>query len=112
MTTHDSRAERFAAQVDQQVPMSSSILNWEWEVEFYSQHSFIHPPYQLSQALFSRAHNQRHEAILDEPTIPPETEYLIVGPFADMTHVFTAALDQRQHRLLHSEGLYQLYQLY
>jgi len=110
-TTSDFSVERFAVLVDQQVPVDSNILNWEWEVEFYSRHSFVHPPYQLSQALWDQMFNQGHEAILNQSRIPPEIKYLIVGPFNDRTQVFTSALEQRRYRLLGNEGPYYLYQL-
>lgn len=111
-TTNDACVERFATLVDQQVPVSADILNWEWDVEFYSRHSFVHPPYQLSQALFGQIFDRRHDAILDEPRIPPGIEYLIVGPFSSQTQLFTSALEQRQYRLLGNEGQYYLYRLY
>ena len=50
--------------------------------------------------------------ILEDPRIPAEIDYLIVGPFATQTQVFVSALAQRNHRLLVSEGSYQLFQLY
>ena len=112
MAPDDSSIERFAALVDQQVPASSKILNWEWEVEFHSRHSFVHPPYQLSQVLFDEIFNRRQAAILDELSIPPEIEYLIVGPFSTRTQVFASALEKRRYRLLSNEGPYYLYQLY
>lgn len=107
----DVSTQRFAVQVDQLVPAQANILNWEWEIEFYSQHSFIHPPFRLFPALLDQIYNQRHSAILEEPRIPLEANYLVVGPFTSQIHVFDAALMQRNHRLLISEGMYQLYQL-
>jgi 4-amino-4-deoxy-L-arabinose transferase-like glycosyltransferase len=111
-TTSNVNAARFAALVDQHVPATASILNWEWEIEFYSQHFFLHPPNRLFPALLDQLYNGRHSPILDEPRIPLEVDYLIVGPFATDTQVFASALAQRPHDLLVSEGPYQLYQFH
>jgi hypothetical protein len=110
-TTNDNSAEKFAALVEQRVPADSNVLNWEWEIEFYSRRSFTHPPYLLFPALIDQVYNQRNSPILEEPRLPPAIDYLIVGPFATETQVFTSALAQRGHQLLVSEGPYQLYQL-
>jgi hypothetical protein len=110
-TTNDNSAEKFAALVEQRVPADSNVLNWEWEIEFYSRRSFTHPPYLLFPALIDQVYNQRNSPILEEPRLPPAIDYLIVGPFATETQVFNSALTQRGHQLLASEGPYQLYQL-
>jgi 4-amino-4-deoxy-L-arabinose transferase-like glycosyltransferase len=111
VTTHDTSAERFAALVDQVTPPGSIVLNWEWEVEFYSQRSFLHPPSQLHRALIDYFYNQRYSPILDDPRFPAEADYLITGPYAVETQMFTAALAQQRPHLLVSEGPYRLYQL-
>jgi 4-amino-4-deoxy-L-arabinose transferase-like glycosyltransferase len=111
VTTHDASAERFAALVEQMTPPGSTVLNWEWEIEFYSQRSFLHPPSQLHRALLDYFYNQRYSSILDEPRFPEEADYLITGPFASQTQLFTAAVAQQHPQLLVSEGPYQLYQL-
>jgi hypothetical protein len=110
-TTHDNSAERFATLIEQKVSVDSNVLNWEWEIEFYSRRSFIHPPYRLFPAMIDQVYNQRNALILEEPRLPPTVDYVIVGPFATETHVFTSALSQRGHRLVVTEGPYQLYEL-
>lgn len=110
-TTHDNSAARFATLVDEQTAPGSDVLNWEWEIEFYSQRPFRHPPYELFPAMIDQVYNQRTSPLLEEPRLPEEIEYVIVGPFADEIEVFDAALEQRPHRLILSEGPYQLYQL-
>jgi 4-amino-4-deoxy-L-arabinose transferase-like glycosyltransferase len=112
VTTNDRSAEQFAALVDQTVPSSANVLNWEWEIEFYSNRSFVHPPYRLFPAMIDQVYNQRYDPLLDQPRIPPQTHYLIIGPFASQTNVFTSALERQHHALLVCEGPYQLYQTY
>jgi hypothetical protein len=108
LTTNDSSAAQFAARLDETVPEDSEILNWEWEIEFYSNSKFIHPPFRLFPALLD-ALNHRYDAILDQTRIPSEVKYLVVGPFGHP--VFDPALEQRDHRLLVNIGPYTLYQL-
>jgi hypothetical protein len=109
LTTNDTSAQQFATQLDQIVPAGSEVLNWEWEIEFYSDSKFIHPPFRLFPALLD-ALDQRYDAILDQPRIPAGVEYVVVGPFGHW--VFDDTLAEQDHRLLVNEGEYSLYQLY
>jgi 4-amino-4-deoxy-L-arabinose transferase-like glycosyltransferase len=110
-TTNDLSASRFAQLLDQQIPADANVLNWEWEIEFYSRQKFIHPPNTLFIAMVDEVYNHHHASVLDEPRLPSEADYLIVGPFAKYVQAFNAALAQRPHRLVVTEGPYQLYQL-
>jgi 4-amino-4-deoxy-L-arabinose transferase-like glycosyltransferase len=109
LTTNDTSAEQFAIQLDNTVPPDAEVLNWEWEIEFYSRSKFVHPPFRLFPALLD-ALDQRYDPILDQPCIPSGTKYLVVGPFGHP--VFDSTLEQRRHRLLVNEGPYYLYQFY
>lgn len=111
LTTSNSSVVRFADLVDEYVPEEASIGNWEWEVEFYSERTFVHPPYRLFAAQVDAVYNQRFSPMLDQPAIPDAAEYLIIGPFADQTLTFSEDLEQRSHHLLAREGPYRLYQL-
>ncbi|MEM8531190.1 MAG: hypothetical protein AAGF95_10135 [Chloroflexota bacterium] len=111
LTTDDPSAVRFAGLVDEYVPEDAFIGNWEWEVEFYSERTFVHPPYRLFAAQVDAVYNQRFSPMLDQPAIPDTAEYLIIGPVADQTLTFIDELEQRPHHLLAREGPYRLYQL-
>jgi 4-amino-4-deoxy-L-arabinose transferase-like glycosyltransferase len=107
LTTNDTSAERFAATLDEMVPTGSEVMNWEWEVEFFSQSKFVHPPNRLFPALLD-ALDERIDPIIYQPRVPTDIEYLVIGPFGYW--VFEAALKQRPNRLLANVGEYYLYQ--
>jgi hypothetical protein len=109
--TDDTSAMQFAALIDKQVPMDASILDWEFEVEFYSRHTFVHPPANLFAALIDQTYNDRSAPILEQRRIPEGINYVIVGPFAGQTGVFLSELAQRNYRVVAIVGPYQLYGL-
>jgi hypothetical protein len=78
-------------------------------VEFFSQSKFVHPPNLLFPAMLD-ALDERNHAIIYQPRVPADIEYLVIGPFGYW--VFESALKQRQHRLLTNIGEYYLYQFY
>jgi 4-amino-4-deoxy-L-arabinose transferase-like glycosyltransferase len=110
-TADDQSAARFSEIVDLQVPAGARVMNWEWELEFYTQRPMIHPPHRLFAALIDQTYNLRGDPVLDQPRIPADIDYLIVGPFADQTQVFATELAARRHQLVGSEGPYRLYLL-
>lgn len=111
-TLNDSSAKKFALLLDQQAPAGTRILNWEWEIEFYSRHTFVHPPHRLFSALVDQVYNQYEAPLLAEPRIDSGIEYLVIGPFASQVQVFSAELSERPHYLLATEGPYQLYRFH
>jgi 4-amino-4-deoxy-L-arabinose transferase-like glycosyltransferase len=110
-TVNDQSAHDFAAMIDQQIPASASIYSWEWEIDFYSDHEYTHPSYDLFSALFDQLYNGRYAPILDEQRIPDDVDYLVVGPFATPIGVFVSELEQRPHHLVLQVGDYSLYAL-
>jgi 4-amino-4-deoxy-L-arabinose transferase-like glycosyltransferase len=107
LTTNDTSAERFAAVLDEMVPAGSKVMTWEWEVEFFSQSKFVHPPNRLFPAMLD-ALDERIDPIIYQPRVPPDVKYLVIGPFGYW--VFESALKQRPYRLLTNIGEYHLYQ--
>ena len=69
LTTTHPTAKQFASDLDRVLPMSEQVLNWEWEIEFYSERSFAHPAYQLFPALVDQVYNHYHDPILDKTRI-------------------------------------------
>lgn len=110
-TTNDTDASDFAAALDEKVPQGQEVLNWEWEVEFYSHSDFVNPPYRLFSALVDEEYNQRTDSILEQSCIPDDIQYLVVGPFATQIDVFDEEMTTRNPKPLVSVGPYTLYQL-
>jgi hypothetical protein len=111
LTGDDNSASVFAARIDQTVPPGEPVLNWEWEIEFFTARNFIHPSYFLFPAMVDSVYNEVYDSLLDAPRIPPDVEYVIVGPFAQTVQAFTEELAEQEHEVIIQEGPYQLYRL-
>ena len=106
--TNNNDAQQFATLVDNKVPAGSEVLNWEWEIEFYSHSDFIHPNYMLFPALIDHTYNKIDSPILQNPRIPVGVHYLITGPFSSQNGVFTEEMSQRETTSLGQVGDYSL----
>ena len=109
--TSDNSACQFAQMLDSQLPLDAHFLNWEWELEFYSSRTFIHPDFRLFPALIDATYNGQHATILDAPRIPATATYVVVGPFASQTRVFDLELTMRSAQLIADVGPYHLYEI-
>lgn len=107
--THDHSANEFAQVVDQIVPTNEYIMNWDWEVEFYSQQNFIHPDFRLFPAMLDVFYNQVEAPILTEQRVPDGVHYVVVGPFSNGLAVYTHELEQRHGFVVRRVGDYTLY---
>ncbi|HMN60610.1 MAG TPA: glycosyltransferase family 39 protein [Anaerolinea sp.] len=108
----DQHAITFGQQVDQKVPAGELVMNWEWEIEFFSQSTYVHPDYQLFPAMIDQTYNQVDAPILDEPRIPAGVHYVVTGPFAIQTRVFEAELAARGAECILQMDAYRLYFLH
>jgi 4-amino-4-deoxy-L-arabinose transferase-like glycosyltransferase len=106
--THDTDAAHFAAAVDRLVPADATILSWEYELEFYGQHGYVHPPTSAFDAYY--AASLRGEPLpLQRPCGAAETAYIVVGPFGALMPLFACTLAEQPYALVYSEGPYRLY---
>ena len=106
--TNNNDAQQFATLVDNKVPAGSEVLNWEWEIEFYSHSSFIHPNYILFPALIDYTYNKVDSPVLENRRIPDGVHYLIIGPFSSQNGVFTEEMSRRVTTSLGQVGDYSL----
>jgi hypothetical protein len=111
LSSDNSSVRVFADTIDQLVPADEQVLNWEWEVEFFTERNFIHPPYILFPAMVDSVYNSVNDPMLTEARIPPDIDYVVVGPFAEPVQAFTDELAARDHEVIIQEGPYQLYRL-
>ncbi len=111
LNTNDTSAQEFAALIENHVPPEKEIINWEWEIEFFSNRTFLHPPYALFPAMFDHAYNQRPHAILNDPRVPEGVEFLIVGPAATNLQLFREVFAQQPHQIVAQIDDYTLYRL-
>ena len=111
LTADDDSAERLARHLDTGVPAAAMVVNWEWELDFLAERRFHRPPALLFGAMVDQVYNQRHHPVLEQPRLPPDAGYLVVGPFAAQTRAFERDLQAREHREIAVEGPYRLYAL-
>ncbi len=112
LTNYDDTPRRFAQVVDQIVPAGENVLNWEWEVEFYSRSSFSHPDFRLLSAMIDSIYNKHWGALLGEPRISAGTRYVIVGPFSTLVKTFDEELAEKDAEAVGQVGAYTLYEIH
>jgi 4-amino-4-deoxy-L-arabinose transferase-like glycosyltransferase len=111
-TADDTNAIQFVNLIDQKIPKNAKVFGWEWELYFYTDRELYHPPFILFPTMIDQVYNGRNNnPILQQPRIPADTDYLIIGPFASDTQVFTAELNKYQNKLIFNVGPYYLYKL-
>jgi hypothetical protein len=111
LMVRDDSAPKMASLIDKIIPNTDYVLNWEWEVEFYSNTSFAHPPFRLFPALIDEVYNEKSCQILKQPRIPSDAKYLLIGPFAEQTKVFNKELSLIPNQIIKQVGPYKLYKL-
>ncbi len=112
MLSGDDRSPQLlAAYLDARVPQHELIESWEWEIDFFTNHRYHHPPMSALDAMV------RHE-FLDEPystdaydVLASHPEYLIVGKFAKWTGIYPAQFLDEKCTLIVSIGEYDLYRI-
>ncbi len=110
-TTQNYDAEIFATMVDEQFSPDVKILNWEWEVDFYSTHKFVRPSALIFAAKINQVYNQISNPLLEQPQISDDIQYVIVGPFTESITLFDNDLQRLPHQLVFEKGPYKLYKL-
>ncbi|MFW6116644.1 MAG: glycosyltransferase family 39 protein [bacterium] len=107
----DSGLQEFAEYLNTHVPTDVLIESWEWEVDLLTDHTYHHPPYEVTNAFT--------EHIWYGTSIPPglynplafRPAYLIVGRFAKWTGIYSATLSEQDCILVASIGEYDLYKV-
>lgn len=111
LITPDSDAEAISDYVDDNIPTDAIIETWEWELTVLSDHWQYHLPHQryLFEAIRQFSHEQRLLMTLDYDPLQADPDYLIVGPFATFTNIYTPDLETHFEHVT-SMGEYHLYE--
>ncbi len=107
----DSGLREMAHYLNTNVPDDVVIESWEWEVDLLTDHTYHHPPYEVTNAYT--------EQIWYGVPVPPNTYdlqafrpvYLIVGPFAKWTGLYPQEFLEEECTLLLGAGEYDLYKV-
>jgi hypothetical protein len=107
----DSGLRDLAEYLNTHIPTDEVIESWEWEVDFLTDHTYHHPPYDVT--------NSFTELIWYGTPLPPgvydpltfRPEYLIRGPFARWTGIYSKDFLSQDWVLIESFGEYDLYEV-
>jgi hypothetical protein len=105
----DLAVQRLADYLIAHVPSDSVIESWAWEVDFFTDHTYHHPPHSLVSPMI------RH-VYLGEPIAPDAYEfeqhhpdYVIDDAFTKWTGLYPSEYLERECILVGSFGAYDLY---
>jgi len=104
----DDSARRFAAYINAHVEQDALIESWEWQIDFFTNHTYHHPPPPILDLAV------RH-AFLGEP-FPPDAydfapyqpDYIVVGPFSKWVGLYLPGYLDRECVRVVSIGPYDL----
>lgn len=107
----DSGLQNLAQYLNTHISTDVVIESWEWEVDLLTDHTYHHPSYKMM--------NTVTEQLWYGAAVPPDIydplvfhpSYLIVGPFAKWTGLYTQQPLEQKYTLVKSIGEYDLYKV-
>jgi len=104
----DSGLQELAQFLNGRVPTDAVIESWEWEVDLLTDHTYHHPPYEITNAFTEQVWYSTPvpTGIYDPMAARPA--YLIVGSFARWTGIYSREFLERRCTLVGSFGEYTL----
>jgi 4-amino-4-deoxy-L-arabinose transferase-like glycosyltransferase len=111
LRNHDDSYFQFARYLNESIPPDAIVESWEWELDLVTDLRYHHPPTWVTNAVTRRLWEDDSESgtVYDPREFAPE--YLVVGPVARWTRVYTdtGLLDGAD--LQGSIGQYELYRV-
>lgn len=105
----DSSLEQFAQYLNTHIATDVVIESWEWEVDLLTDHTYHHPPYDVTNAFTEHMwYGTPVSPDLYDPLAVHPT-YLVRGPFAKWTGIYSQDLLDQRFTLVRSIGEYELY---
>ena len=107
----DNGLQELAQYLNTHIPADVVIESWEWEVDSLTDHTYHHPPYEITNAFT--------EHVWYGTPVPPDIydplafhpTYLIAGPFAKWTGIYSRDTLEQRCTLIESIGEYDLYEV-
>ena len=108
----DSGLQDLARYLSAYVPRDVVIESWEWEVDLLTDHTYHHPPYEVTNALTEAMWygTPVSSDVYDPMAFDPG--YLIVGKFAKWTGVYSQEFLAHSCTLIEVFGEYDLYEVH
>ncbi len=91
------------------IPQEAMIESWEWELDAPSHHLNIHHPDStyVIRSIWDLAMDQ--PLVLDYDMLQANPDYLILGRFNNLTHIYAPDEINKHFELIESFGLYHIY---
>jgi hypothetical protein len=107
----DSGLQELAQYVNTHIPTDVVIESWEWELDPLTDHTYHHPPYEVTNAFTEQIWYGTPVSpdIYDPWALDPT--YLIIGPFGKWTGIYSQASLEQRYTLIESIGEYDLYKV-
>jgi hypothetical protein len=104
----DSGLRELAQFLNAHVPTDVVVESWEWEVDLVTDHTYHHPPYEITNAFTEQVWygTPAPTGIYDPLVARPA--YLVVGSFARWTGIYSREFLERTCVLVGSFGEYTL----
>jgi 4-amino-4-deoxy-L-arabinose transferase-like glycosyltransferase len=109
--SHNSGLQELAHYLNTYIPTDVVIESWEWEVDLLTDHAYHHPPYEVTNMFVQHIwYGTPVSPDLYDP-LAFHPMYLIIGPFAKWTGIYTQCLQEQRCTLVESIGEYDLYKV-
>ena len=107
----DSGLQELAQYLNTHIPTDVVIESWEWEVDFLTDHPYNHPSYEVMNVVTEHLWYgiPYYSDVYDPWVFHPA--YLIVGPFARWTGIYSHHIVEPRCTLVKSIGEYDLYKV-
>jgi hypothetical protein len=111
LRANDDAAQRFGDYLTAHVPLDALIESWEWEIDFFTDHTYHHPPSSVLDVMTRRAFlgGTYSYDMYDFEQYHPD--YIINGPFSKWTGLYSANYLDEECVLVVSIGAYDLHQI-
>lgn len=111
MHSPNSGLQRLVEYLDARIPVTDVIETWELEVVALTDHTYHHPPYDVTNAYADKMWKNKPvpDGLYDPLAYDPE--YLILGRFARWTGIYGSDLLQGSGTLIRGFGQYDLYEI-
>jgi 4-amino-4-deoxy-L-arabinose transferase-like glycosyltransferase len=101
----------FAAYLDQNVPPNAVVESWEWELDLITDLRYHHPTTEVTNAITYELWVAYSPVTLDYDPRQFAPDYLVVGPFARWTQLYTRTGLLKTADLQKTIGEYELYRV-
>lgn len=105
----DKSPLQFASVVADRVEADAVVEASEWEIDFLTGRSFVHPPFSVVMAGIAAVSQGKSAEALHRYRVSPAASYLVDGPFSKLAGIYRSELSRGEFQRIASVGEYDLY---